>query len=57
MSVAAPEFTPEFIDVDGTKIAVRYRAGDKLPGVVWARRLSLRTCSAPRRSFSTNGPG
>ncbi len=35
MSVAAPEFTPEFIDVDGTKIAVRYRAGDKLPGVVW----------------------
>ncbi len=31
MSVAGPEF----IDVDGAKIALRYRAGSKSPGVVW----------------------
>lgn len=26
---------PEFIDVDGAKIALHHRAGSKSPGVVW----------------------
>ncbi len=35
MSNAGPEPEPEFLDVDGAKIAVRHREGENQPGLVW----------------------
>lgn len=35
MSSAGPELEPEFLEVDGAKIAVRHREGKNRPGVVW----------------------